>query len=335
MHETSLSHKNILEALNQIDSHENWQLDGPVIRARESNIYRALGEKSSLTLAIKHYHSSENKAIAQQQFKALLQYQTAMTRKEDPFRVPKVYTFDRDRNLLIMEWVNGRSLHQFFWTFPKALNSQTRYLQNCGRWLRTFHENSSIEKTNIITKIYLDGIEKEISKRKNNTSMPFTLQKDFESTYNHLEKVLHKNQEIIDFQSTLHGDFTPHNLIIKDQQTTGVDIWARTKKPITMDISRMLVYLTVAYPLFNFNKSVFGKNGNLNKAVIPLINGYGQDTVEPCGIHFKMALLSEYLRRWLVIEGREKTFKRFTIDKFQILQIKKNIKSILSVMPEA
>lgn len=146
--------------------------------------------------------------------------------------------------------------------------------------------------------------------------------------------MIQKYPKVIATQATLHGDFTPYNFIISANGAMGVDIWATTEKPILFDLSRMLVYLSIAYPLLTLSKPVFDKTGKLNTTIAPLVKGYGQDHIDSLSLHFKVALLSEYLRRWLVIDKRCPTTISLLTDKYQILQIKRNIKTLITLIPK-
>lgn len=329
--QTSLLHKNILETLNQIIPSDEWELNGPVIEARESTIYQATLAPNRLIFAIKHYHPTTNLNAAQQQYQALEKYQHTLTERHD-FRVPKVYAFDREQRLLIMEWAHGKSLHQHLWSGPQVCCSSKTILEKCGHWLRTFHDQTLLPNSNVNFMIYLNGIEKELSKLENKGLPIDALATEFRATYTVLTKMIQRYPELLDNQATLHGDFTPHNIIIGKNDTIGVDIWATAEKPVLLDLSRMLVYLTIAYPLLTLRKPVFEHNGKLNKTIIPLIEGYGRDAVDPQSIHFRIALLSEYLRRWLVIEGRRTTAINLFTDKFQTWQIRKNTRALIALM---
>lgn len=334
MRQEALFHKNILETLNRIEPSNDWILLGPVIRARESDIYQATSKTSQLLLAVKHYNLSTNKNAVQQQYNALQKYQGTMTGQDNSLHVPRVYTFDQEQRLLIMEWVKGKSLHQKLWTTPEFLFTKKNTLALCGQWLRTFHAASYFNKKKVILDNYLKGIKKELSKRESKNCRLTSLHQDFTSAYNFLNKAVQQCPEPIDLHAIAHGDFTPYNLILDTRTAVGVDIWASTEKPVLVDLSRMIVYLTIAYPLIIFRKPVFEKSGKLNSIIASLIEGYDHDLIDPRSIHFKIALLSEYLRRWLIIEERIPTAVSLFTDKFQIMQIKKNIKTLIAAMPK-
>lgn len=282
-------------------------------------------------LAIKYYHPRQNLNAAQQQYQALEKYQSlSSTGRDHDFRVPKVYSFDRGQRLLIMEWLNGKNLHQRLWSSPEFLQSKQIALKRCGQWLRTFHQQHLLPDSPVLTNIYLKSIRNSLLTRQDMGLSIDNLCVEFRKTYELLTKLIQRHPEIKDTRATLHGDFTPHNIIIGKDTTVAVDIWATVHNPILMDISRMLVYLTIAYPLLILRKPVFDSHGQLNKTLAPLIEGYGNDLVNPFSLHFKIVLLSEYLRRWLVIEGRETTAVSQFTDKFQVLQIRKNLHALMA-----
>lgn len=323
-------HQTITKKLNEIAGSATWQVNGPVIKSRECHIYRGISSSANLDLAIKHYNPQTKLASAHQQFNALKLYQASMAEYGTKDKIPRVYCYDKENRLLVMEWVTGKTLHHHLWNPVTSDRQHSNSINKTGRWLRTFHEAGSIDTRPVDLNIYTKDIDKLIAQypanAKGHSHHPlFTL------AYNNLKSSASNLSSAKAPHAVSHGDFTPFNILLNGDQRIGIDLWAARLKPVQVDLARMIVYLTIAYPLVN-RIPIYKPCNNIQGKIIPLVGGYGTDIINPTNLHFKIFLLSEYLRRWLVISNRTSSVISSVTKKYQIFNIKRQLQAILQTL---
>ena len=322
-------YQNIREALLQLNNCGDWEITGPVIKSRECDIYRAHSLISDQILAIKHYHSHTNPTATMKQFEALNRYQHTILIEGQQYKIPRVFIHEKENRLLIMEWIPGKSFHHLLW---RPISNNKQILSSVGGWLRAFHGASVIDSAPVNFGDYLKSVKKRIEMEEKDSLQASSSHRLFSESYKILKQYISNLPAANAPHAISHGDFTPSNIILKDEQVTGIDIWANTtRKPIYIDVARMTVYLTIAYPLFT-RCLVFDARGRVPNDIMSFLEGYGTDLINPQSEHFKISLLSEYLRRWLSISNRPLTIKGTVTDKYQIARIKKQIHAISNLL---
>ena len=322
---------NVLRQLGQIEPATSWEMIGPVLKSRECDLYRAESPETGRSIAIKIYHANVNPAAPQQQFEALSLKQHPMAAPTAIYRVPRAYSFDSKTKTLLMDWAEGDNLFHRLWRGlrTKSIN-QDIFL--AGAWLRTFHQASPLKVQKTDYSYYQKADEKRTDHYDDTSALLGDSHSLFDESMAVLKKWVQEQPENFATHAILHGDFTPYNLLIDGKTVTGIDMWGATYQLIYVDLARMTVYLTIAYPLF-FCGTLFNRQGQMHPQISTLFNGYGTDLADPASNHLRIAILSEYLRRWLVIENRKSRGPRRLTDRFQILRIQNQIKSILPTMP--
>ncbi len=310
--------------VRSIEDQPDWQISGPLIRSRECTIYKACSVGAGLELAVKSYLAGINPMASVKQAEALSNCRDTMVGKEKKYAVPEMHAYDRHQGFLAMEWVAGRSLHYNLWT----LSNKEQSLFRVGRWLRVFHEASGIAGVEEKSAKYLGIVEKRIGDHPARLSAEGPDHALFVSACECLRRAVELELSFEAPHAVSHGDFTPFNLMISKERVVGLDIWGTQRKPILDDLIRMMVYLTLAYPLLTRQQRIDSSNG-FHQRISPLLDGYGLDLIEPDSLHFKIALLSEYLRRWLIIARRSRTFVEKAFDSYQLAQVKKLIVPLL------
>lgn len=178
---------------------------------------------------------------------------------------------------------------------------------------------------------YLKGIENQLKENQETHPLQGTRQYFFHNAYAFLQQTISVQPKTEGPCAIQHGDFTPFNLLLNDDKTCGLDIWATQRKSVDVDLARMVTYLTVAYPLLT-RGSVYSEKGKLQELLDPLFHGYGLDRVNPTSTQFKISLLAEYLRRWWVISCRPHTIKGAVTDRYLLRQIEKQVRIMLAVL---
>jgi thiamine kinase-like enzyme len=322
--DSSELYKQLHDKLHELNADSEWRIVGPKIKSRECDIYQA-SSSCGIALAIKHYSRQTGQAAANQYY-ALKRCYPTMHKKNAAFCVPKTYFFNKENRILVMEWISGRSLHSQLWnplTSPQQLQTS---LAKTGTWLRAFHSASTMTSSQTSGNVLLQNIDKQKDRFLNGRS-DTTSDNLFISAYERLQQFSQEQQKFTVPLAHPHGDFTPANLLLSGGKTVGLDIWHQGLRPIHIDMARMTAYLTVAYPLLS-RGPIFDRRGRIENKLSKLFSSYGTDTLKPYSLYFKMTLLAEYLRRWLVISNRSSSFKGAITDRYQIAQIKKQIKAI-------
>lgn len=319
------------DKLLEISNSPDWQIAGPKIKSRECDIYQASSAQAKIKLAVKCYRQHTNQVAAKQQFDALQKCYSGLVDQCDNFRVPEPFHCDTEHRILLMEWITGKSLHFYLWnplSYPNQLQS---LLRKAGRWLRLFHNLSLKEAQQSASSSFLKGISKQKKAYQENRDNNASCDNVFNHAYGLLQQIISLQPHFHGPHALPHGDFTPANLILSNTQTSALDLWGSTNRPIHIDMARMVTYLTIAYPLLT-QRPLFDTQGKIQQKLFPLFTSYGTDVLDPSAHNFKIALLSEYLRRWLVISHRKFSYKGMVTDSFQILQIKKQVRVLISAL---
>jgi tRNA A-37 threonylcarbamoyl transferase component Bud32 len=312
--------------LAQIDPKANWQIKGPVIFSRECDIYQAYNASMTQALAIKHYKQGTKPQAIKTQFDALNTYQSEMASQTQTFRVPKVFLYDDQNALIIMEWLVGKRLHDHLWRSALRPKRFLAFVANSGKWLGMFHNQSKPFMQDFNTCHLVHMLDKRIEKY--NPNAPALKDPLFSEAYEFLKTHCSNLGTIKVPFASLHGDFTPTNLIIQDDQYIGIDLWAKEDLPVYQDFARMCVYLTIAYPTI-VETNIFNPNNGLGHSLQKFSNGYKEITrLEIKNDILMLFILTELLRRWLVISDRKSNsfFSKSLIRPYQIGRIKRQIK---------
>ncbi|UTW54503.1 phosphotransferase [Kordiimonas sp. SCSIO 12610] len=295
------------EKLREIDGSTQWDIEGPVIRSRECDIYKATNPISKMELALKQYKSSANQNAVKEQFDALVLYQDSMTGAGCLHRVPKVYSCTPKSNIMVMEWLHGQELHSYLWKNLWNTAELKRLIALSAKWLGTFHQNSSITSQTYETNTLLKTIEKRVNKY--NSTAQILSNNHFQSALATLKRYVKNTPSISTPITTSHNDFTPTNIILDGKQAYGIDIWAKKNTPIYNDIARIAVYLTVAYPI-RMNTNIVTKALQSGTALQIMAESYtAQTNVQLDQKILLLFIYTELLRRWIVISDRKTSGK--------------------------
>jgi thiamine kinase-like enzyme len=318
-------HTIINNRLNELSSKAEWYIEGPVILSRECDIYKAYNSANKTYYAVKQYKPETNAHAITAQYNALLSYQGSMTLPSTTNRIPKIFLCDENNRLIIMEWLNGKRLHDCLWRY--ALN-KSKFLELVflsGVWISEFHNQKSLTPAYVSDANLIEQLEKRINRYNSTSSVLWEAKfKNAYSTLQTWEKKL-ASKEI--FLGTLHNDYTPTNLIVDEKLLTGIDIWAKPNLPCYTDLARMSVYLLIAYPTI-MNTNIINKKLGITPIIKKLIDGYQHKHTAPIDTKILMLFIfAELLRRWVVIADRQsfiskpKTYTKF----YQLHRIRKQV----------
>jgi len=249
------------EQFGEIDP-KAWHIEGPVIRARRSEIYRASHPNIQPILCVKYSKAGERNAKSlKQEYSNLQKFSKAMV--ETNFKVPRPVVCLPDANILVLEWVNGKSVKfELNRTFRKYTSRQI-LLKKAAHWLKEFHLKGGIKSEifdpqTLANQINLYRVNNPISF----PSVDITVKKACETYYRETEQTA-ATKELFSFA---HRDFTPGNIIVCDDAVMGIDMTKNTRRPVVEDLTRFLVDL-------NVNKNILNVGAQL---LIPALRGWLQ-----------------------------------------------------------
>ncbi len=316
------------EQLETLEPGTRWDIKGPVIKSRECDIYRVNSPSSGLSLALKYYHSGPSKVAPQQQFSALDRCHPDMTDASQRLKVPKVFLVSPQHRLLVMEWINGTSLHHHLWNPGIKKQHLAAQLHQVGAWLRKYHDVSQPESSQTKISELLKPLNKNIG---DTGDLPVSQVGFFPSAMAFLQCLEKSGTVLPAFDAVVHGDFTPANILLTGDRIYGLDIWGTVRRSIYHDVCRMIVYLTIAYPFYIVG-NMYTKHVSMTSKLACFVDGYGRDRLNPQSATFKISLLGELLRRWRVISSRQSNLLTHVTNAYQLKRIEQQAKMLLRLI---
>jgi hypothetical protein len=307
----------IRNALAELAPVDTWRIKGPVILSRQCNIFRAQSPDHPMKIAIKIYHAMELRA-ADIQYQALEFYHPLFLNQNDPFATPKPLGYLPQHGLVLMEWVDAPNLWRCLWGTLFRPTVRFALLRRTGAWLRRFHEHGGINSGEIHTAHYRQKIVNILAKSDDTKKL---LEQD--TLFCKALDLLHDQESLLKCGGfacvPLHGDFTPSNILMSaTRRVTGIDIFACRQGPVMEDITRMMVYLSVAFP--------FPDNGR--RETQALLEGYGEDIADADSAGFSYIFLYQYLQRWIRLSQRTSAFPLSIFDRWALARVKRSVSAL-------
>lgn len=220
----------------------SWIVKGPVIEARRSNIYQAFHSNSRDQLCIKYSKIGErSKKSLILEYNNLQKYSSAM---EDNKRygVPKPIVCLPENGMLVLEWVNGKSVKFLLRQYIFKRQSRKGLIVESARWLKDFHLAAGaaikeFEPGHLADKIDNYALTNSIAF----DECKMTAIKAGKALRRETEKVS-MSQEL---HSSVHGDFTPGNVMYSEEKVLGIDTTRQANSPVFDDITRFITDLKV------------------------------------------------------------------------------------------
>lgn len=313
-------------ALKRLAPDATWHMSGPIGRARKCNIFKITNNQDTHTLALKVYRDGKTNARGpQNQFEALQQLHR--TNGSAVINAPRAHAFLPDVNAIVMDWVDAPPLRNALWRSAFSSEDKLAYVKSAAQWLRRFHNNSGIKDSP------LDAVTlfKHIETRLEQNPINIAEMKDnalFIRAYERLQ-TLAQTDAIIAPHAKLHGDFTPTNILINNDEAVGIDIWGVRYGTIYEDVARILTYLGINSP-FALKRSVLMNEGNPTPLFNAFAQGYGSDYMRCDASTLWFSLLYQQLRRWLVFLDWKKQGRSAIKAKLEIERVKRLITQSLN-----
>jgi len=282
----------LLPTLNAIEAAGVWHIGKPAVRARKCTIYRVSGAHHQLALKV-YKPDLVSEAAPRIQYDALKRCNDA-EQNQPLLRAPTTLALLPDERAILMKWQTAPTLRSTLWRKTASPHKRLGLIKSVGRWLRAFHELSSIETLPLNGNKLLSKLDTQMNRKPEAVAL-LKKQASFDEAMSCFRE-LATTCTVLTPHALLHGDFTPTNLLVENAGIIGMDMWGTRHAPVYEDITRMLAYLGVVSP-FALQAAPLGPNGPLINA---FIRGYGEDMANTSTNAFPLILLYQQLRRWLI-----------------------------------
>lgn len=289
---------NLSDSLQALTPGATWTAAGPVGASRKCDVYALTNDKSALRLALKVYRLDvASEQASQIQFRALQRVQKA--RADDSFiRAPEPYACLSDHRAILMSWHDSPNLTKTLWNKLARPQSRLRLISDAGTWLRRFHEISCISSAPLDT-------EKLVAKLQNRINRCADGGRALLGTSEFARALECFTSNMEGFNSSaphalLHGDFTPSNLLVDDQGIFGMDMWGGRLGCVMEDAARLMTYLAIQSP-YALAGTPLHSDGKL---LATFAKGYGREVLDIQSPAWKLVLMYQQLRRWVVYYDR-------------------------------
>lgn len=289
--------KKLMPTLNGIDADADWQVVGPIVRARKCNIFKVIGPHQHFAVKVFKAGIASN-AAPEIQYKALRRCNKAA--EHTPLlRAPKALALLPEERAILMAWHTAPTLRTMLWRKSASPKQRLNLINRSGAWLQTFHSLSEINPQPLdgskLSAKLITQIEKKPAAEDQLKKSP------------HFQRALSRFHEAAatctdhTSHALLHGDFTPSNLLSDGESIVGMDMWGVRRAPIYEDIARMLAYLGVVSP-YALQSAPLAPESPMMQA---FIHGYGSEHIDLTSTAFPIVLLYQQLRRWLVYADKK------------------------------
>ncbi|CAA6806639.1 MAG: Unknown protein [uncultured Thiotrichaceae bacterium] len=306
----------IIQQLGEQTDAKDWVINGPVIEARECILYKASSATYPPAIAIKVYRDrKKRKNNTMPQYAALERFAPLLNGDDSEYRVPVAYGSFPEQRTFLMEWVDAPSLEHRLWRYCYHQGRQQHGMRRTFGWLRAFHEQADHEVKPANINRYKNRLQQCIERHEGE----FLLVKNavFHTGLACITNLAGQFEALNVAHARLHGDFTPSNMLIGNDAVTAIDIAGAQLLPVAEDICLQLSYIAIGYPNML-------TRGDMKKppsqwpllAVILEAYGYPQDEQQRCFLLY--VFLYQLLRRWAVIESRNKERRTPLVDRWRL-----------------
>jgi Ser/Thr protein kinase RdoA (MazF antagonist) len=209
------------------------RLSDAKINTRNSIIYQGVVASSGLTVAVKCVGSAER---ARLEFESLSNLYSALP---DSVRVVRPICLLAEYGLVVVEWIDGRSVHNYLVSPDLDINGICAVLSATGRWLRAFHDasNAAPKRLDFSKKLkQLDELLRAASHGNGSIALLRWMCRRLRSSHSAFVGL-----ELP--EGRLHGDCKPENLIVERNHVVAIDVGHIYKSTTWNDVAYFLVHL--------------------------------------------------------------------------------------------
>lgn len=211
-------------------------MDAPLSVRDNSEVFRAVIDAViPIEVAVKRCFipqtTNPDESAAKEQFLALERVNRALENGNRLFRVPTPICLAQEQAAYAMSWVEGRSLTNKL-RRPSVYSSGTRWLEDVGAWMGTFHKAGPVRSQLVNLDDRLAVIEELCL-----SSLP---DKSFGNAITVLKKTSPALGNVEAEVSWLHGDCKTDNFILDGKAVYGIDISLNYANPVEYDLAQFL-----------------------------------------------------------------------------------------------
>ena len=222
----SRQHIQFLEAATDVTG---WSKAGKTIHARKCTLIPVKSAQYPDLLLIKTYRADSIKNTG------TLHQAEALAKNTGTARSPGLIASSFETRSFIQTRIDGPALADIL----KRRTSQVNISINAaGVWLRLYHDSYPVQKALFKPFRFFQPLTRQKPVR---TARALYYDSFINPVTTHLKSQRGQNIPV----GTIHGDFTPSNIIItQDIQPVGIDLWGEEDKYLWRDLIRMISYLT-------------------------------------------------------------------------------------------
>lgn len=306
-------HDLILPDLRQLAGPQaRWKIQGPVVRAREGDIYKAEAGSFPHALALKLYRPEIRPLKGQKsEFEALSYIQPLLAAESPELAVPKAYFYAESPGLIAMEWIEAVSIRKLLWRSLPRPAHRLALIARAGHFISRFHAVSGLQSKKVQPQRYLTILQRRIKTSETGQRL-LEEQRLFAEGLELLKETRGFLKSCPIPIALGHGDLTPSNLLMSKERTFAIDLTSIQRRPIYEDISKLLTYFISDYPFVpTMDKK---KIAGLRRREWEAFWRHGEAPAP--GAPFQVFLhihLHRLLRRWIKIEERTFSHSSFAL----------------------
>lgn len=278
---------------SECSARRDWvPLGAPRLR-KTARIYRVRSGAFASDVAVKIFLGKESaRQHACGLHSALERYRPAGT--DSLFAAVPLALVER-RNAVIMRWVDAPDLQRAIYAVPGQRLERHEAIRRSGEWLRWFHRSGGLQELPFEVDAVLRAIR----------AMAATLPNAGGSAeLAACLELLGRRADIVRGRlvahGSVHGDFTPYNLLLSRDQAVGIDFLASRGRATVMDANRMLMYL-FAHRYGPVSAGMLGPLGCARRDWRAFARGYGPGLLSAGPQAFLYFQFLETMRRWICL----------------------------------
>lgn len=304
----------IVKQLGEQTGAKDWVITGPVIEARECILHKASSATYPHAIAIKVYRDQKKrKNNAMPQYAALERFAPLLNEGDSEYRVPVAYGSFPEQRTFLMEWVEALSLEHRLWRYCYHAGRQQYDMRRTFGWLKAFHQHADHEVKPANINRYRNRLQQFIQLHEGQSLLVNSAV--FRAGVESINHLADQFRGINVDHARLHGDFTPSNMLMGDDVVTAIDIAGAQLLPVAEDICLQLSYIAIGYPNM-LTRGDMKKPPSQWPLLTVILDAYGypHDDQQRCFLLY--VFLYQLLRRWAVIESRNKGRRTPLLDRW-------------------
>jgi len=322
--------KQTIQHLIDKTGYQNWALSGLKVTARQCSVYKLSCSDYPTDIALKIYHNKETSRQLYGQYLALERFSGSMNQQNSPYRTPKPYGCFTDQDCFLMEWISAPSLDNSLWRYFYHRSHQQVAIRKTYCWLKHYHQvaDPTIQEVNLdhYHEQLLRHIEQYNGQELLSTKPIFAEGLEIIKKYSSAFSGMKLNH------ADAHGDFTPTNILLGENNITAIDIGGGQKMPIENDMALMLNYITIDFPNM-LTRRHMQKPTDTWTILNIVLDAYDYPKNKPQRSFFLFVFLYQTLRRWLIINDRNIKKSRL-LDRWRLRNSERIVEGLIKALSE-